>query len=432
MTVDVAVIGGGITGLTLCHELHRRGVEVQLLEREDEPGGVIRSVEREGRVLDLGPQRTRLTGEVRRLVEEIGVEQELLEAPRGLPLYVLRGGALRRVPRSAREFASTDLLGWRGKLRFLLEPVTGGPRAGETVAAYLERSFGREAYLHLFGPLYGGIYASDPRRMPVEFSLARALEQHGMGRSALLGIARRILGSRRVPPAVSFRQGMAELPRRLARRHADRVSLGRRVRRVEADGRRALVVTDDGEAMEASAVALTVPADAAAAVLEETAPGTAGALASLTYNPVALVHMLTEFDREGYGYQVSLAERRLATRGVTWNYSLFGREELVTSYLGSAIRPEVAEADDGAVARRAVEEFTRVTGSPARPLHVRRTRIPAYDRSWEALREVGGEGDLPSNVHLCASYQIRPGLPGRIRQARILAERLAGPGDGDG
>lgn len=431
MTADAVVIGGGITGLVLCHELHRRGVDVRLLERGEEPGGVIRSVEREGRILDLGPQRTRLTPEVRRLVDELGAEGELREAATGLPLYVVRDGGLRRVPRSASEFVATDLLSWRGKLRFLVEPFTAGPRSGETVAGFLERSFGREAYLHLFGPLYGGIYGSDPRSMPVEFSLARALEQHGMGRSALLGLVRHLLFGGDVAPAVSFHGGMAVLARRLADRHAERVSLGRKARTVEADRGRATVVTADGESLEAPAVILTVPAGAAASLLEGTAPATARVLASLTYNPLVLVHLLSDFDREGYGFQVSLAERRLVTRGVTWNYSLFDREELSTAYLGGAIRAEVAGADDEAVARRAAEEYTRITGAPARPIHVHRTRMPAFDRSWRALRKLDEGGDLPECVHLCASYQIRPGIPGRIRQATALADRIAG-GEGLG
>lgn len=420
------VVGGGITGLVLCHELQRRGAEVRLLEERDRPGGVIGSVEREGRVLELGPQRTRLTASVHGLVRELELADELVEAPAGLPLFVYRDGGLRPVPTDLRQFIGTDLLSWPGKLRLLLEPLTGGLRGGESVGAYLERSVGREAYCHLFGPLYGGIYASDPRRMPAEFSLARAMEAHGIGRSLLVGLARRLLDGSGLPPAVSFRRGMAQLVDRLARRHAGRLSLGEPAVEVGSSGGSPRVRTASGETIRPEAVVLTVPAPAAAELLEGSAPATAAALGSLRYNPLALVHLLSDLRRDGYGFQVSLTERDLATRGVTWNYSLFGREGLSTAYLGGAVRPAVVEADDRTLGDRAAREFIRTTGSPARPIHVHRTRMPAFDETWRALREVGPDGDLPPGVHLCASYQVRPGIPGRLRRARALAERLAG------
>lgn len=424
MTPDVVIVGGGITGLALCHELRRRGAGVQVLEARERPGGVIGSVEREGRILDLGPQRTRLTPAVRRLVEELGLGDELLEAPSGLPLYVLRAGRLRRVPAGVGELVRTDLLSAKGKLRLLLEPFTGGTGRGESVADFLRRTVGEEAYLHLFGPLYGGIYASDPRDMPMEHSLGRALREHDMEGSLLVGLGRRLLGGGEVPPPVSFRRGMRELPERLARRHADVVRLGVEATEVEEVGGGLRVRTAGGEILRAEVVVLAVPAPAASSLLRAAAPRAARALASLRYNPLAVVHLLSRLDRPGYGFQVSLADRALALRGATWNYSLFGRDELSTAYLGGALRPDVAAGDDGPIARRAAREFTRITGAPARPVHVHRTRMPAFDESWRALRRVSEEGDLPDGLHLCASYQIRPGIPGRLRHAERTAGRL--------
>ncbi len=39
MTVDVAVVGGGISGLTTAHALRRSGYRVVVLERQARPGG---------------------------------------------------------------------------------------------------------------------------------------------------------------------------------------------------------------------------------------------------------------------------------------------------------------------------------------------------------------------------------------------------------
>ena len=80
---------------------------------------------------------------------------------------------------------TTDLLPLWAKARVLAEPFTTGPRAGEHVGPFLRRKFGGAAYRALLGPLYGGLYASDPDRMPVKYALQRTLEELGVRRSIL-------------------------------------------------------------------------------------------------------------------------------------------------------------------------------------------------------------------------------------------------------
>jgi protoporphyrinogen/coproporphyrinogen III oxidase len=414
----IAIVGAGITGLALAHELARRGADFVVLEAAERPGGVVRSGRVEGHLLDWGPQRTRLVGPVRALVAELGLEEEVVTAPAGLPLFVYHGGKLRRVPFSAAEFLRTDLLGAGAKLRVLLEPLTGGPRGGERVAEFFTRKLGRGAYLHVLGPLYGGLYASDPADMEVELSLAHVLREFGIGRSLLLPLLRRG-GSIDPPPAASFREGMQALPEALYRRHRERVRLGWPVRGLLRTQGGYRVLGEGGE-VEAREVVVTAAPGAAARVLAGVAPEASERIRGLTCNPLAVVHLHAATELRGLGYQVSLAEP-LATRGVTFNDSLFGRTGVYTAYLGGAKRPEVVEWSDLRIAETAVREFRDVTGCDARPLAVARERMPAWDVSWRALRGLV----LPQGIHLAANWESRPGIPGRLAQAGRLAERLS-------
>lgn len=414
----IVIVGGGISGLALAHHLAARGAAFALFEASGRAGGVMRSARIEGHLLEWGPQRGRLTLDLARLVDELGLRDRVITAPPGLPLYVYRAGRLRRVPFSASAFLGSDLLSLRGKLRLLLEPFTGAPRDHESVAELFIRKIGREAYENLAGPLYGGLYASDPGRMVVGLSLRHVLREFGIRRSLLLPLLRRG-GSIAPPDACSFIDGMEELPRALYERHREHIRLDAPVRhlRTRNGGWR---VSTDAETIDARHVVIATPAPAASALLNEAAPEAARRIAELRYNPLAVVHLHADTDLRGLGYQVSLAEP-LVTRGVTWNDSLFGRTGVYTAYLGGAKNPWVSDESHERLGGIAVDEFRTATGFDARVLSVEQERMPAWDRSWAATRGM----ELPPGLHIHANWHARPGIPGRLAMARHLAERLA-------
>ncbi len=435
----VAVVGAGITGLALTHHLAEQGVPAVTLEASDRPGGVVRSRTVDGHVLELGPQRLRLSPPVRDLARAAGVESEVVRAPGDAPLWMYVDGRPRRVPLSARTAVTTDLLSWRGKLRAALEPLTAGPREGERVGGAVRRMVGDEAAERWLLPLFAGLYGSDPDAMPVEHSLSPALEKRGIDRSVSLAAARRVLRGGDLPPIVSFESGLGALPRGLYERYADRVALStpvRTVRRVGAgegeeteragpgadgDGGRWRVETDDG-AVTVEAVVLTTPADVTAAILADAAPTSAVALRELRYNPVAHVYLRSEHEATGVGCKVPRGED-LRIDGVTYTASLFDRE-VYTVAMGGDDDLAVRTDDDATLIDAALRGFEAVTGATAEPVAVHRwpRGIPARDDSFDALDRVA----LPDGLYLATNYTARTGVPGRVRQAERVAGRVAG------
>ncbi len=436
----IVIVGAGITGLVLAHELARRGVPHRVLEATDRPGGVIRSIREDGFVLEAGPQRGRLSPALGALVSELGLEEELLLAPDDLPLFVRAGGSIRRVPRDLATALRTDLLSPADKLRALAEPFAAPPDRNESVGAYLSRAFGSRTYARMLGPLFGGLYGSDPDEMRVRHSLGPLLDDMGLaGRSLLLTFLRSSL--RRGgggAPAFSFRSGLEALPHGLYRANAERVSLAAPVRAIRPAGA-GYVLETEAERVDARAVVLTVPADEAARLLRRAAPQAVEHLRPLRYNRLALAFLQADDLPRGLGYQVALGEG-LDTRGVTFNHWLFGPEArdgrgtpvrsangrggVCTAFLGGALNPGLAEMPDDWIAEVACNELLSSTGASARAVRVARARMPAWDRSWDALDGLA----LPRGIHLAANYESRVGIPGRVRRARELAGRLAGEG----
>ena len=431
----VGVVGAGITGLAAVHHLRKRGIEAVCIEAQEDPGGVIRSFragDRDGRggqdrrVLEGGPQRLRLTEGIGELIDDLGLWSEVLLASEELPIYVYSEGKLREVPRSLRAFLRTDLLSARGKCRVLAEPLTAPGTPEESAAELFARKFGREAAESLVGPLFGGTYGSDPARMPARHALSGLIDLEAREGSLLKpALERIVLGES--PPPISFAEGLQQLPRSLRATHADRVHLGTPVRAIERAGTgmneddgRFVLATPEGEE-EVDRVAVTVDARTAAGLFDSVGARGLDGLGNLRYNPLAVVHLDSDFAGAGFGYQIRWDEPA-TTLGVTWNASLFDREGVYTAFLGGMKDPAILDRDDEELGETAAREFEAVLGQGAEVLSVTRWEqgFPAYDASWDAL----GDLELPEGIDLLTNYTARAGVSSRIGQAKELAERV--------
>lgn len=422
--MHVGVVGAGITGLALVHELASRDVEVSCFEANPWPGGVIHSTELEGTVVEHGPQRMRLSGIVEEYLETFELRDDLVVAADDLPIFVYADGRLREVPFDLRTGLRTDALSLRGKLRLLKEPLTDPARSGETAASYFARKLGPEAYRNVIEPLFGGLYASDPARMPAEFALGPLLAlEHERGSLTRIALARLRRREGRTP-AVVPEAGMQVLPEAIAERYDERIALDAPVERIErdADG---LVIDLGTDAVSVDEVVLATSAPAASELLSDIAPSIAEALGSLTYNPLAMVYLTGAVDRRGLGFQVRRDEA-FETLGVSWNGVAFERDELQTAFLGGMHHPAIVERTDGELCSLVRDELAELVDAETTCLGVHRVipGMPAYDHSWRHLEGI----EPPTGIHLAGNYTARVGIPGRLRQARELASRLAGSG----
>jgi len=422
---SVGVVGGGITGLALAHYLDREGVHAVVYEAAPDPGGAIRSERVDDRVVEWGPQRIRRTDRIDGLIAALGLEAEVRTADPDLPVCVYADSGLHPAPFSVEAFGETDLLSAEAKREVLAEPFTEPGDPEESAAELFVRKFGAETYRKLLGPLFGGIYGSDPEAMPAGRALSGVLQLEARHGSLLKAAIARTSGGRATPPAISFDDGLQRLPEALAAAHADSVRLGTPVTAVrEADGGGYAVETPEGT-NAFDEVVLTTPADLTADLVADLAPASADALRDLRYNRLAMVALETDLadgdvDPDALGYQVGFGEE-LRTLGASWNASMFDRE-VVTVFLGGMHDPEILDESDRALGEIAAAEFEDVTGAPAEVVDVHRLRrgFPAYDDSWAALDRV----ELPDGVRLATNYTGRMGVPSRVREAASLAAEL--------
>ena len=92
--MSTLVVGGGLSGLVHAYELSKMGEEVRVLEKGNLPGGAVRTIEKDGYLLELGPNTVRPSAKLLELCRELAIDQEVLLSDPKLPRFVDRGGRL--------------------------------------------------------------------------------------------------------------------------------------------------------------------------------------------------------------------------------------------------------------------------------------------------------------------------------------------------
>jgi len=396
--IDVAVVGGGITGLSAAYELQRRGCTTAVLEAGDRPGGVIRTERFDGWVVDCGPDAIlaqKPAGVT--LCRELGIADRLVTTLLPRTAYVLRDdrlhplaeGSFLGFPLSFRALALSSLFTPVGKARMAAEVLV--PRRtwhgddDESIGAFVRRRFGQEAADYLADPLLAGIHAGDADALSVRTLFPRLVEAERQSGSVLRAF--RAMRMTRSPQGafVSLPGGTGELVDALAAALAPgTVRLSARVTEIHRAGE--YTVDWAGGSVRCRAVLLCVPAYVAGGLLRALDTAVAGACDAIPYASTATVAFGYRRDQvahpmQGTGFVVPRAERRALLAG-TWVTSKWpGRAPeghvLLRAFLGGGRDPNRLDRhDDDALVRTAQEELGELLSITGSPLFARLSRWP--------------------------------------------------------
>jgi oxygen-dependent protoporphyrinogen oxidase len=417
----IVVVGGGISGLAAAHELtqHARSQdtapEVLLLEASARTGGTVRTHQREGFLLEGGPDAfISEKPEALELAKQLGLESHLLETNAAhRRSFIVRGGRLRPVPEGFhllapsrfRPFVTTDIFSWAGKARMALDLVL--PRRveadtdDESLAAFVRRRFGREALERMAQPMVGGIYTADPEQLSLRATMPRFIDMertHGSIIRAMWRARRRAANDEtreasgaRYSLFLSFDSGMQLLTDSLAAAlPAETIRLNTTVEAIEFDVQtrrwklrvsgnktmRASGGSNDVETISADGVCLALPAYASARLLGSVDAALAAELDAIPYASTATVNLA--FRRadiphplDGFGFVVPFIERRniiaCTFSSVKFAHRAPEGHALLRAFVGGALQPEMyALGEDEMIAavRRDLRELLGLTRAP--------------------------------------------------------------------
>jgi len=446
--VDVAVVGGGIAGLSAAYELEQRGLTVRLLEASGRLGGVIRTERTDGWVIDAGPDALLAQKPAAvQLCGELGIEDRLICTQLPRTAYVLRDGRLRPLvagsflgfPVGVGALVRSSLFSWPAKLRMACEVVVP-PSSGEdeSIASFTRRRFGKEALDYLGEPLLAGIHAGDAERLSIEALFPRLADAERRAGSVL-----RSLRTLKITPSprgafVSLPGGLGELVDALRRalrpgtvRLSSAVTTVRRagVFRVESQaalvGARAVIVCVPAYA----AAAMLRPIDTPLAALCDAVPYASTATVAFGYRRSQVRHPL-----DGSGFVVPRVERNplLASTWVTskWPGRAPDGHVLLRGFLGGGRDPDRLDQSDDDLVRLARGALRETLGIKGDPVLTRLSRYPRQSPQYEVghLKRAASIDARLSGVpglFMAGSGFRAIGIPDCIADGRAAAARAA-------
>ncbi len=430
--MDALVIGAGISGLAVAYGLQKRGLRVKLLEASSRVGGVIRSERRDGYLLEYGPNS--LMASATQLIEELGLQSQLVTGQQRAPRYIYADGRLQRV--GLQVLFSGQLLSLRGRLRLLAEPFIRGcaATADESLEAFITRRLGREAHDRLFAPFVSGIYAGNTALMSAAASFPQLVALEADYGSIFYGALRSRPKVKR--SLYSFRDGLSVLPSAIAARLGDAIELSAPVERLELST--SYYVVAGGKEYRADKLILAVPAVDAARLLEQSMPELANELRQIEYVSLSVVYIsydLAELGRDlyGFGFLIPRSER-LRMLGAIWSSSLFpGRapagRALLTCFIGGAHDPSAVTLSEEQLAGVASAELAQILDTGARSEVVgvwkMERAIPQYTLGHcDRLRRIGGMLANSPGLVLVGNYLQGVSVPDCINRGLETARSL--------
>lgn len=187
----IAILGAGISGLAIAWYLqktHGKNISLTIYEKENRPGGWIRSIRSNGYFFECGPRSFRKSDseEALCLIKDLELENDLLQADASArQRFLYHQDNLEPLPRSIKAFFTSPLT--RHCFWAMLQDLIASKSEDddESVKAFFKRRFGNAIVEQFIDPLVKGIYAGDVEQLSMQACFPKIWENEQKFRSLI-------------------------------------------------------------------------------------------------------------------------------------------------------------------------------------------------------------------------------------------------------
>jgi len=469
----IAVLGGGISGLTAAYTLAQAReagapIEEFLIEGSQRLGGVIQTEHIEGFVVEGGPDSfISEKPEAAALCRELGLGDSLIgsnDAERKTyilhhgQLVPLPDGLMLLVPTRIWPLMNSPLLPFGSKVGIIGEWFSQPRKAGDTdesVASFVRRHFGDAMLENIVEPLLAGIYGGDSGSLSMASVLPRFVEMERTYGSLVRGALEARWSRNKVskgsklpakPKAPSLfmtmKDGLGGLIKALEERlEPSCLHLGQRVIRIERvtpNWRSPYRICCEGNiTYEAEAIVLALPAHECAKLLPTLSPSLAESFNAIPYGSAVTVTLGLDAGAvkslpPGFGFLVPKKEdpRLLACTFVhkKFPYRVPEGKAMLRCFLGGTRDPEVLKHSDEEILKSVWRELCSILILHDEPLFWRISRWPSAMAQYtvghqKRVERIRNQVEKFSRMYLAGNAYSGIGLSDCIRTGRNAAKQ---------
>lgn len=453
----IAIVGAGITGLTVAYYLQKAikeqqlPYEIKLLEASGQVGGKIRTEKRDGFIIERGPDSFLARKEPAvRLAKDLGLNDELIRNQTG-QAYILIQDILHKMPKgffmglptSLDSLLGASVLSEEGKKRAARELTIpqGKDVSDQSLGYFFRKRFGSELVENVIEPLISGIYSGDIDEMSLLATFPNFLELEQQYGSLIKGLDQ-TLGKRKSQPGktpgqfYAFKNGMDVFVQQLVKEIGeDVIFLNHKVNQITfVDGKYTIHTK---EKVEADAVVMTTPNYVLPHVFpdhnffqtfEET-PFTSVANVALAFNASAV-----EQELDGTGFVVSRNSSFQIT-ACTWTHKKWEHtapkgKALLRAYVGKPSNQEIVDLTDKEITNIVLKDLKKTMHISEEPEFTVVTRwkeaMPQYTVNHKKrITKVREQmTDFLPGVFIAGSSYEGVGIPDCIGQAEQAVESV--------
>lgn len=406
MNKKFAILGAGISGLTSAFWLKKNNFDFVILEKENQVGGSMQTIRKDGFQIDFGPNSgLETTPLIRQIVDEIGFSDQMVYASDSSnKRFILRNNQLHELPTSPVAFISTKLFSTKAKLRLFAEPFIGKSADGyyQSMSEFVSRRLGQEFLDYAIDPFVSGVFAGDPSKLSVKSAFPKLYRLEEVYGGLIKGMIKgakerkqRAEQSKQNAKMFSFINGMQSFANAIADTMKENILLNANVQRIEKYNEQWKIIyslNNESKEIIVDKVVSTIPVYAAEKLFTPIDKEFQSHANEIYYPPVMVLYLgykkaQVETPLDGFGFLIPSKEKKNFL-GAIWSSSIFPNrcdddKAAFTLFIGGARAPHLFEMEKQKLIEIVIKEFQDVMKINGEPILVEHKfwnkAIPQYN-----------------------------------------------------